>query len=464
MPKELVGKFRRNTHFKVEYPTLTSIKVQPIEATLTQRQKKHDVMVFEYHSTSTKNAKLLKTGVPVKFTWKQGTRKAEWLGYVSSVQRKGGAQQGKPMKVYCVGSSYVLKQKKTKTYKNKTVTEVAAKIAKENGLRFVGENDTRRFPHLSISGHSQWEWLHEQANRIGYAMYVKGTDLVFRPIDKLLDEQATDTALFQLWDPSVPRMLNQIDRTLDKLDVMTGENMEDGEFTRGIKQVGGVDPVSGKSFTARKSPTNTGSALRVNVSASLFDDFSQGHVAHSKKDAKHAAEASAHLARFNLPAKAYGQGDPRVRPYQLVYVEGSGVQTDGYWLVKEAIHKFVFGGSYSIEMHLATDGTEENRKTATRRSDKALVSQVNLTQLLAKNNNFSVSDNSFTVNLALELDNSNGAFQGISPSGITTGTSRLVQKAPFLTNVGNQGLTRTPTTWQTNIPSSSRISRKCGCC
>ena len=460
----MVGKFRRSTKFEVVYPTLKSIKIQPTEITLTQRQKKHDVMVLEYHSTSTKNAKLLKTGVPIKFTWKQGSRKSEWLGYVTSVQRKGGAQKAKPMKVYCVGSSYVLKQKKTKTYKNKTVTEVAAKIAKANGLRFVGENDNRRFPHLSISGHSQWEWLHEQANRIGYAMYVKGTDLVFRPIDKLLDEQSSNTALFQLWDPDIPRMLNQIDRTLDKLDVMTGENLEDTEHTRGVKQVGGVDPVTGKSFTSRKSPVDAGSALRVNVSAALFDDFHQGHVVHSKKDAKHAALASAQLARFNLPAKAYGQGDPRVRPYQLIYVEGSGSQTDGFWLVKEAIHKFVYGGSYTIEMHIATDGTEENRDTATRRSDKTVVGTVNLNQLLTKNNNFSVSDNSFTVNLALELDTSNQSFRGTKDETTSSGTSALIQKSPFLTNVGNQGLTRTPTTWQTTVPSSTRTNRKCGCC
>lgn len=464
MPKEPVGKFRRNTRFKVEFPTLSNLKVQPREVTITQRQKKHDVMVMEYASTSPKNAKLLKTGVPVKFTWKQGSRKTEWLGYVSSVSRKGGAQHAKPMKVYCVGSSYILKQKKHKVYKNKTVTEVAAKIAKENGLRFVGENDTRRFAHLTISGHSQWEWLHEQANRIGYAMYVKGTDLVFRPIDKLLDEHSANTALFQLWDPAIPRTLNQLDRTLDLLEVMTGENIEDGSPTRGVKQVGGVDPVTGKSFVAKKSPTKTGSALRVNVSATLFDDFNHEQVVNSKTAARHAADAQAQLARFNLPARAYGQGDPRVHPYQLVYVEGSGTQTDGFWLVKEAIHKFVYGGSYNIEMHLATDGTEENRKTATRRSDKTIVGKINLNQLLDRATNFTVSDNSLTVNLGLELGSSVGPYSGTSDASNTAGTSRLVQKSAMLTDVANQGLTRTPTTWQTTVPSSTRPRRKCGCC
>lgn len=461
-----VGKFRKSTVYKIEYPTLPTLKVQPREVALTQKQKSHDVLVLDYFGTSLKNAKLLKTGVPIKFSWKQGTRKMEWLGYVSSVSRKSGTQKAKPMKVYCVGSSFVLKQRKTKTYKNKTIPEVAAIIAKENKLRFIGENHARRFPQLVISGHTQWQWLHEQANRIGYAMYVQGTNLVFRPIDKLIDEFSTDAPLYQMWDPNVPKQFSQVDRTLDSVSVMVGEDIEYAGTSRGNKQIGGVDPVTSKSFTAKKSPSQTGSGVRKSVSATLFDDFNSEQVANTQVDAKDAAEGAAQLARFNLPAKATGQGDPRVHPYRIVYVEGTGEQTDGFWLVNEVIHKFSYSGFYNVELVIAIDGTEQNKKGPKRSGDRSVGGQINLKQLMATYSSFSVEDNSFTLNLGHALGTrGTGAGSGV-PSSARARTSRLVMREPLLTNVNNQGFTRTKTTWETTVPSTTGVSRsrKCGCC
>ena len=448
-----IGKYRRGTRFKVEFPTLPSIQIQPREITLTQKQRKHDVLVMEYQSTSLKNAKLLKTGVPIKFSWKQGSRKVEWLGYVSSVNRKGGAQRAKPMKVFCVGSSFVLKQRKTKTYKNRTIPEVAARIAKQNKLRFVGDTHSRRFPQLVISGQTQWKWLHEQAARIGFVMYVEGTTMHFRSIDKILDKSSSNAPIFQLWDPAIPRSFSQLDRTLDYLDVMTGENIEDDSPNRTVKQVGGVNPVTGKSFTSKTSPKKTGKSIRKNVSSALFDEFNNEQVANTKGDAKNASKGAAELARFNLPAKAYGQGDPRVRPHQFIYVEGSGEQTDGHWVVRESTHKFVYGGNYSIEMLVATDGTEENASNPSRTSNKSIAGTINVAQLISSKQAFSVNGTDLTINLAVEQGS--GGTGSVSTNPNSSGTSRLAVNSPILTQVNNQGFDRTPSVWQTTSPSST---------
>ena len=453
--QRLIGKYRRGTKFRVEYPTLPSIQLQPKEVTLTQKQKRHDILILEYQSTSLKNAKILKTGVPVKFSWKQGSRKVEWLGYVSFVRRKGGAQRAKPMKVFCVGSSFVLKQRKTKKYKNRTIPEVAARIAKQNKLRFVGDTHSRRFAQLVISGQSQWKWLHEQADRIGFVMYVEGTTLHFRSIDKLLDKSSSNAPIFQLWDPTIPRNFTELDRTLDYLEVMTGENIEDDSPSRSVKQVGGVNPVTGKSFTSKTSPKKTGKAVRKNVSSALFDEFNNEQVANDKGAAKTASKGAAELARFNLPAKAYGQGDPRVRPHQLLYVEGSGDQTDGYWVVRESTHKFSYGVSYSVEMLIATDGTEENAINPNRISGKAVAGTINVAQLISSNQAFNVNSNGLTINLAVEQGS--GGTGSVSTNPTSSGTSRLVINSPILTQVNSQGFDRTPSIWQTTSPSSTRV-------
>ena len=456
--EEVVSKPRRSTVYKIEYPTLPSIELQPREVVLTQKQKHHDVLVLDYFGTSLKNANLLKTGIPVKFSWKQGRRSMEWLGYVSSVSREIGTQKSKPMKVYCVGSSFVLKQRKTKTYKDKTIPEIAASIAKENNLKFIGENHSRRFSQLVISGHTQWEWLHEQANRIGYAMYVQGTNLVFRPIDKLMDETSSDAPVFQLWDSSIPKQSSHPDRTLDYLKVMVGENIEGYGTDRSSKQIGGVNPVTGESFTATRSPSQTGSGIREAISDTLFNDFNSDQVANSKIDAKNAAESSAHLARFNIPAKALGQGDPRVSPYKLIYVDGSGIQTDGFWLIKEVTHRLYFSGIYSVEMVILTDGTQKNRKNPKRNPDKQVIGFINVNQLLATQSSFSVEDNSYTVNLGVALGTSGVGVGNSSYASNASRTSKLNLRSPLLTQVNNQGFSRTPSRWETTVPSNTRVS------
>ena len=447
-----VGKHRRGTLYQVVFPTLPSLKVQPRIAMLKQKQQSHDILVLEYPSSSLKNSKVLKTGVPVKLTWKQGNRKTEWLGYVNSVSRLTSVEKSQPMKIYCVGSSFVLKQRKTKTYKNKTVTEVAKQIAKQNNLRFVGEPHSRRFNQLVISGHSQWKWLHEQASRIGYVMYTQGTDLVFRPIDKLLDEQTTNAPLFQLWDPAIPRSFTQLDRTLDSLELLVGENIEDEYGSRASKQTGGVDPVKGTSFTNKQSPSKIGKSLRTKVGDALFDEFNSEQVVHKKNDSRYASRGAAELARFNIPAKVFGQGDPRLRPYQLVQIEGSGSETDGHWLVREVTHKFGYGGYYNIEMIVSTDGTGKNvRKTPSSTS----TSTINVDSILA---------NKSSVNLGVELNRTGNWHSAGNPS--ETSTSKLVVKRPFLVNVNNQGYSRTPSIWQTKVPTAvpTKKARKCRAC
>lgn len=462
---QAAGKYRRGTQFRVVYPTLPTIKAQPLEVLLFQQQKKHDILTIEYKSTSLKNARLLKTGVPVKFSWKQGSRKMEWIGYVSSVERKSGAHKAVPMKVYCHGASFVLKQRKTKTYKNKTIPEVAARIAKQNKLKFVGDTHSRRFAQLSISGQTQWQWLHEQANRIGFAMYVQGTTLYFKSLDNLLDKQSSDAPIFQMWERNVPVNLDQLDRTLDYLEVMTGENIEDESPNRTKKQVGGVNPITGKSFTAKTSPKDSGKAIRKSLSDALFDEFNSEQVANTKNDAKNASKGAAELARFNLPAKAYGQGDPRVSPYRLIYVEGSGKQTDGHWVVRKVIHKFNFRGSYSVEMSVATDGTDENVKNPKRNSEKTIVGTVNIPQLMSKAQAFSANGDSLSVNLAVEQGA--GGYGKWSLDSFVSGTSRLSVASPILNQINNQGFERTPSVWQTVSPTATSAggsTRKCRCC
>jgi hypothetical protein len=478
---DITGKIRRSTLYNVEFPTLPTLKLRPTTATLQQKQYFHDILTLEYEGITNASVETINTGIPVKFTWSQGSREKVWYGYVAYVSRLSASQKKRPITIRCVGASFVLKKKVAKTYKKKTVPEVAALIAKEHGLKFVGENHSRRFAQLSIAGQSQWEWLHQNAARIGYAMYVTETSLVFKPVDVLLDEFLADTPLYQFWSDNFPRLDYQLDRTLDSFSVLKGEFLEDGSPQRTNKIVGGVDPITSRSFSERTSPKETGVPLRTQISDVLFDGFASEEVANSKLAAKLASKGAAELARFNLPAKIVGQGDPRVFPYRMIYIDGINREFNGHWLVREITHQFKFGGDYGVTMEVATDGVKDNARGtrnprsrtsqvstfgkgpnsgARRRLSRRGVGTLDVSKLLGRNGAFAISS-SFTgaVDLSAVVDT---APRYSKPKENT----KLVAKSPYLTSVNTQGFNRTPTLWRNTAPSSSSISsanlgRKC---
>jgi hypothetical protein len=90
------------------------------------------------------------------------------------------------------------------------------------------------------------------------------------------------------------------------------------------------------------------------------------------------------MARLNMPAKVKCQGDPRIRPYGAVHVVGTGDLTDGYWVVKDAVHIFQKFGDYNIEMTVVTDGTGSNTESAFRKRQEMHMSTINIPEIVSR--------------------------------------------------------------------------------
>jgi len=376
-------KFRRGTSYRLSFPTLPSFKAVPKYVDVYQNMYEHDIVVAQFPKPSDSWFKTLKTGVPVSFVWKQGRFSRTFLGYVYAISKKDIAgQKLKVMEVTFIGSSFRLKAKSAQVFKNKTIPEVAQWIAKKHKLKFVGDNDSRRFPHLSISGQSYWEWLHVNAQRIGFAMYVDGTTLVFKAIDKLIDQTANNAATFSMFGSVIGMGGQLLDRTLDSLNVTNGDYVETSEATRTTKVVGGVDPITSAVVSSSVAPNTVGTNLRMDSSSVLFTEPQVDRVVNSASSAFDSAKGAAQLARFSLPATAVGQGDPRVRPFLPVLINGTGEVTDGYWVVKKVHHILHRGGEYQVEMELATDGVGENAYSPFRAGERAMPGVVNTTDSL----------------------------------------------------------------------------------
>lgn len=413
---------RRITKYKVSFPTLPSIfgsLPQPAEISLIQKERAHDVVVLTWFRTNSQALSNLKTGVPVYFEWVKGSVKNSWHGYVSFVSAEMSSANKKTMEVHCVGASFSAKKRELRVFKNKTIPQVVEVLAKELGLNFKGESNPRVFKQLTISGQSYWEWMSEQAKRIGYVMYVEGLDLIFRPIDKVIDYSSTEAPVLEYFAPMVPTDGLSEDKTLDYFKVLNGEYIEGMEL-RNTKTVAGVNPLTGKEFSASKTPVRMGKAVRKNVNDTFFTEQQTSQVVHDSTAARVAAEGAAHLARFTTPAMVKCQGDPRIRPYKPVYVRGVDKEVDGYWIPTSVKHYMNITGEYNIEMRVATDGVGPTSGSTTRNASPSRLG---------------------TVNIQAALDNG-----GRNPSVVKKSDIKLKPKA-LLVKEKNQGYNRTPTTW-----------------
>jgi hypothetical protein len=145
----------------------------------------------------------------------------------------------------------------------------------------------------------------------------------------------------------------------------------------------------------------------------LFSEIRSEQVVHDQKSGEEAAGAAASLARMNTPAKATGQGDAKVRPYYPVCITGTGDNTDGFWIVKEATHVVTGTGEYQIRMTLGVDGKGANRVTEVRPAINSLVGVVDLKQALEAGRNINANVNS---EVRLDVSQLKGA---VNSSGVS---------------------------------------------
>lgn len=379
------NKYRKGTSYKVSWPSLPSLSAQPIRIDLIQKQYNHDVVILEYSIVSPLYFDTIKTGILVKFTWTQEGLSRSWVGYVSSIDRVINSRRDITMKIHCVGASYRLKERATRVFINSSIPEAVQTIAKEFGLHYSGINDARRFSQLAMAGHSYWEWIQEQAKRIGYALVIDGTNLIFKPIDSIIDENFSTTPVMSFDTTPTPTNTMYLDRTLDYFMALNGEHIETGGELRVNKVVGGVDPITSTPSVYMAKPNALGKSVRNNVSDVLFTQYKSTEVANGGKSVAQAAEGIAHTSRFSLPANAKGQGDPRLMPFGTVLIKGTGELTDGYWLVKEVIHTLHRVGDYMATLNLLSDGLGNTKESVFRNRDNSARGSVNLNEALKNN-------------------------------------------------------------------------------
>ena len=400
------NKFRRGSSFNVSFPTAPSITAQPRAMELRQAQYEHDVVTLLFMTSSHLWFDVLKTGTAVQVNYGKTDGQKSWYGYVSSVSRTVTAGAENAMEIHCIGTTFPLKERATRVFTNRSIPDVVKEMVESFGFKFIGEPDSRIFEQLSMTGHSYWEWIQEQAKRIGYGVMVEGMNFVFRPLDKIINQGVTTVPTISFSQPDVRRDSQVEDRSIDFFKVSNGEYVENYAALRTIKHVGGVDPNTGTIIQESASPALVGDNLRSQVNDVLFNEFRTEQVVHDITSGISASRGAANISRMNMPAKVVCQGDVRIRPFYPVFVTGTGETTDGYWIPTEVLHVVNNAGGYQIRMNIGVDGTGLNANSEMRPGPNGLVGVVNLSEALANGENInSLSRGSIQLNVPRAVTN-----------------------------------------------------------
>jgi len=375
---------RLGTSFTISYPDFPSFTVTPKGFTLIQEAGKQDVLEVTYLRDSSVFYKGLKTGATVKLKWKTSNNiVGEFFGYVVDYTPITQQTLRRPVTIRAIGSSLPLKESSSKIWKNKTAPDIVTEIAKKFKLKPIVTPHPMIFSQQSMLNHTYWEKVQELASRIGYVAQVHGTELHFHPIDKMIDKFITTIPVLSFFD-SVGNIWNELNsQTLDMFKPKVGDYIDKSSNSKKEKVVHGVDPVTGKFYLSKKSPTTVGKNLRTSNLNPLFLENLPGAITGNAKMADTLAQAHAQLSRFSIVADAASQGDPRIAPYRTVEINGTGSTTDGNWIVKKARHQCYYDGRYEVEFTCMTDGTGRNKSSAFRPESASVIPVRNIQQELS---------------------------------------------------------------------------------
>jgi phage protein D len=359
--------------FSVSFPDFPAMTRLPRVMTVHQKMGNHDMVELTYQAVSPFMVKSLKTGVPIKITYSNDKTTGTFLGHVLDVSYPVSQTLERPLTLTCISSSFVMKDRISKIWVNRTATEIVKDLGDMFGFNVITSPSKTRFSQQSLSGHSVWEKIHELADRIGYGVKVIGNDLYFLPIDKMIDTFVSTIPSLSFLDPFNNYYTNYNAPTLNKFEAKLGDFVQSEGINRTNKVVSGVDPVTGKIYKSTSSPHTIGKPLKQSVTAPLFSTIESSTVVGSAQMAQDMSEAKAHISRLSIPAKGDALGDPRISPWSTVQINGTGISTDGFWIVKSATHTIHYDGRYFTSFTCATDGVGLNKPSATRPSRASLI-------------------------------------------------------------------------------------------
>jgi len=259
-------------------------------------------------------------------------------------------------RMYCFGASYIMKSKKSKAWENVTISDIAKTIADTYKFSVSVPNDSYRFPRLVQSSKSDWEFLKETCNTLGYSISARGTHIhIWDPFQAMNHRISyavlkTIAGLNGNVSPNVGQILN-FDATIGNVSTAgerTPETIHILDKSNAILSVGGnLNKETSGLGTPLESPfTDT---LSKNAdSYEMADKFIMGSL----------------RTKFSMSAIVQITGNPTIKPGGIIKLDKYDTSFDGFWYVRSARHEITHSQLVTT-LELIKDGIGDSTPTST---------------------------------------------------------------------------------------------------
>lgn len=273
-----------------------------------------------------------------------------------------------------VGVSMNMQSTIHQAWKNMSPSAIASKIAVRNGLRAI-IHPTKTVYNYRLQNCSDFQFLCELADEIGYRFFIDNTDLYF--VDPNIVIQQKSNNVPQFWANNSPGFKDTLEDFKPTVGTTTAEKIP------ATRTVAGFNGNTGIYVNARNQ-YSLYEAFTTAPETPIISRYEDTFPVESYQEAQERLSAASLRNQYWATADATVWGDFRVRPNHLVELVGDGVPEDekGQWLVQKAVHRlsmpprvgYVWGGEYHIDMKLMRNQSYTiNYSTP---NNQALVNQV----------------------------------------------------------------------------------------
>lgn len=262
----------------------------------------------------------------------------QFLGYVGSYRLvKAASDIGSQdlittiIEYTIVGTSQLMQTTVNRTWKNISPSSIASSIAVKNGFRAVIHPYTAAI-NYRVQSSSDFTFLADLAEEIGYHFYVDNTDLYFvNP--KILLDRSTTRKIPQFWMYNKPGLWDSV----RSFEPIVGTITPDGGIVAN-RTITGLNPRTRNLVSAAQEYTLVSASGAVN--SPLISKYYNIAPAESYYEAQQKVQASTNNNQYWLVANSVLRGDFRVRPNMLIEIAGSAIPDteSGVWLVRSTKH------------------------------------------------------------------------------------------------------------------------------
>lgn len=276
----------------------------------------------------------------------------DWYGYVASSRISGSESDAKfgyavtvPVTYTLVGASMPMQTQSSRPWTDTSPSYIARTIAHRYSLEPRVEVSRVHFDQR-MQTVSDWSFLADMTERIGYRLYLDKTALWFVSRATVMPSSDGTVPIF------TQRKLPGVIDTLRSFQATVGDTDPAGGL-RGRYATVGLNRVTGRLAPAvfeQRRLDRQGQQVQPLLSRQYVD-----RPAHSYRDAVDILDAGTDWLWVH--ARAIVDGDPRLKPGSVVNLQGSaiGETNRGLWMVRGATHRIAVNFIYPQKTEYVTE-------------------------------------------------------------------------------------------------------------